>query len=145
MCCFPTLLKMTLHHCYPRAPVLNWGLSQLMTVIEQLHQIHTVSIRPPGVNVTTGMTDLLDEYKYVFRGLGDLPDEYHIVTDDAVPPVVHPPRHVPVALRDQIKEKLNKMVASDIITPVTEPTEWVSNMLFNVKPKSCIYALTLTI
>ncbi|PFX13313.1 Transposon Ty3-I Gag-Pol polyprotein [Stylophora pistillata] len=80
----------------------------------------------PSVAVTTGITDLLDEYKDVFQGLGDLPGEYHIVTDDAVPPVVLTPRRVQVALRDQIKNKLNEMVASDVITPVTEPTEWVS-------------------
>ena len=66
--------------------------------------------------------------------MGDLPGEYHIVTDDAVPPVVHPPRRVPVALRNQIKEKLDEMVASDVITPVTEPTEWVSSMLVIAKP-----------
>ena len=89
----------------------------------------------PGVAVTTGITDLLDEYKDVFEGLGELPGEYHIVTDDAVPPVVHPPRRVPVALRNHIKEKLDEMVASDVITPVTEPTEWVSSMLVIVKPK----------
>ena len=88
----------------------------------------------PGVAVTTGITDLLDEYKDVFEGLGDLPGLYHIVTDDAAPPVVHPPRRVPVALRNQIKENLDEMVASDVITLVTEPTAWVSSMLFVVKP-----------
>ena len=66
--------------------------------------------------------------------MGDLPGEYYIVTDDAVPPVVHPPRRVPVALRNQIKEKLDEMVASDVITPVTRPTEWVASMLVIVKP-----------
>ena len=60
--------------------------------------------------------------------------KYHIVTVDTVSPVVHPPRHVPVALRDQIKEKLDEMVASDVIAPVTEPTEWVSSMVVIVKP-----------
>mgnify|MGYP000621617763 CR=1 FL=1 len=105
---------------------------QIMTVVALLHQIPTVKIS--SVSITTGITDLLDEYKDVFEGLGDLPGEYHIVTDDAVPPVVHPPRRVPVALRNQIKEKLDEMVASDVITPVTEPTEWVSSMLVIVKP-----------
>ena len=66
--------------------------------------------------------------------MGDLPGEYHIVTDDTVPPVVHPPRRVPVALRDQIKEKLDEMVTSGIRAPVSEPTEWVSSMLVIVKP-----------
>ena len=133
MCCFSILPKMTLRHCYPVAPVLNWGLSQLMTLVALLHQIPTVTV--PGVSITTGITDLLDECKDVFEGLGDLPGEYHIVTDDAVPPVEHPPRRVPVALRNQIKEKLDEMVASDVSTPVTEPTEWVSSMLVIVKPK----------
>ena len=88
----------------------------------------------PSIGVTVGIADLLEEYKDVFGGLGDLPGEYHIVTDDTVPPVVHPPRRVPVALRDQIKEKLDEMVASDVIAPVTEPTEWVSSMVVIVKP-----------
>ena len=88
----------------------------------------------PGVHVTTGMTDLLEGYKDVFEGLGDLPGEYHIVTDDSVPPTVHPPRRVPVALQNQIKEKLDEMVASGILAPATEPTEWVSSMLVIVKP-----------
>lgn len=60
-------------------------------------------------------TDLLDNLKDVFEGLGNLPGEYHIVTDDTVPPVVHFPRCVPVALRQQIKNKLDEMVANDII------------------------------
>ena len=88
----------------------------------------------PGVHVTTRMADLLEGYKDVFEGLGDLPGEYHIVTDDSVPPVVHPPRRVPVALRNQIKEKLDEMVASGILAPITEPTEWASSMLVIVKP-----------
>lgn len=63
--------------------------------------------------------------------MDDLPGEYHIVTDDSVPP-----RRVPVALRDHIKEKLDEMVASGILAPVTEPTEWVSSMLVIVKPNN---------
>ena len=88
----------------------------------------------PSVGVTVGIADLLEEYKDVFGGLGDLPGEYHIVTDDTVPLVVHPPRRVPVALRDQIKEKLDGMVASGILTAVTELTEWVSSLLVIVEP-----------
>ena len=64
--------------------------------------------------------------------MGDLPGEYHIVTDDAVLPVVHRPRRVPVALRNHI-ENLDEMVASDVINPVTEPAEWVSCIMVVVK------------
>ena len=79
-------------------------------------------------------SDLLTEYNDVFEGLGDLPGEYHIVTAEAVKPVIHPPRRVPVSLREHIKAKLDEMVQQDIFTPVTEPTPWMSSMLVVVKP-----------
>ena len=66
--------------------------------------------------------------------MGELPGEYHIVTDESVTPVIHPPRRVPVPLREKIIEKLDEMVQREIITPVTEPTAWVSSMLVVVKP-----------
>ena len=88
----------------------------------------------PRVGSTTVTPDLLEEFKDVFEGLGDLPGEYHIATDDTVRPVVHPPCRVPVALREQIKSKLDEMVDSDVIAPVNEPTEWVSSMLVVAKP-----------
>ena len=46
--------------------------------------------------------------------------------DEAVKPVVHPPRKVTVALRDRFKEELDKLVRKKVITPFTEPTNWVS-------------------
>ncbi|XP_078350404.1 uncharacterized protein LOC144635195 [Oculina patagonica] len=92
----------------------------------------------PSVAVTIGIADLLEEYKYVFEGLGNLPGEHHIVTGDTVPPVVHPSRRVSVDLRNQIKEKLDEMVAS-----VTEPTEWVSSMSVLVKPNNLRICLDL--
>ena len=49
--------------------------------------------------------------------------------------MVHPPGISPVALRNQINEKLHEMVASDVITPVTEPNEWVASVLIVLKPK----------
>ena len=78
--------------------------------------------------------DFLTEYKDVFEDLGHLPGEYNIVTDESVKPVIHPPRRVPVSLRDQIKAKLDEMVQQDIITPVTEPSACVSSMMVVVKP-----------
>ena len=77
--------------------------------------------------------NLLTEFKDVFEGLGELPGEYHIVTDESVTPVILPPRRVPVPLREKIKEKQDEMVQREIISPVTEPTAWVSTMLVVVK------------
>ena len=75
-------------------------------------------------------TDLvLRNFPDVLTGLGTLPGEYHIQVDATVPPVVHAPRKVPVALRETVKTELTRMVADGIIAPVTEPTKWVSSMV----------------
>ena len=77
---------------------------------------------------------ILEQYKDVFEGLGELPGEYRIITDERVKPKVHPLRRVPVAIRLKIKEKLDELVQRHVIAPVTEPTEWVSSMLAVIKP-----------
>ena len=51
---------------------------------------------------------------------------YHMEVDETVRPVVRLPRKVPLALRDRLKEKLDKLVKEGIITPATEPTKWAS-------------------
>lgn len=44
-------------------------------------------------------------------------------------PVQHAPRRVLVALRDRLKTFLDNMVKAHIITPVTDPTLWISLMV----------------
>ena len=72
---------------------------------------------------------VLREYPDVFEGLGCLAGDYRIQIDASVRPVVHPPRRVPCALREDIKGELTHMVGDRIIAPVTEPTRWVSSMI----------------
>lgn len=78
---------------------------------------------------------ILKEYSDVFEGLGCMDGQYHMKVDEAVWPVVHPPRKVPVALRDRLKEELDKLVNEGIITLVTEPTKWVSSLFKVNKPE----------
>ena len=60
---------------------------------------------------------------------------YDMEIDETVRLVVHPPRKVLVALRDCLTEELDKLVKEDIITPVTEPTKWVSSLVLVNKPE----------
>ena len=91
--------------------------------------------REPRVStLAMDQTPLLDEYSDVFEGLGRLEGPYSIVTDTSVPPVVHPPRRIPVALIDQVQQKLDEMVTEDVIEKVDQPTDWVSSMLVVRKP-----------
>lgn len=90
-------------------------------------------IKIDTVNATQPI-DLIDQYKDVFEGLGCLEGDYHIELDPTVLPVQHVPRRVPVALKEQLKIKLDSLVAQGIITPVTTPTPWISNLVAIKKP-----------
>ena len=87
-----------------------------------------------NTSIMLGIVTLADCDVLSLEGLGELPGEYKITTDESVKPKVHPPRRVPVAVRPRIKEKLEELVQRNVITPVTEPTEWVSSMLAVIKP-----------
>lgn len=39
-----------------------------------------------------------------------------------------PPRKVPISLKPKLKDELSNLVNNEVITPVTEPTDWCSQM-----------------
>ena len=49
------------------------------------------------------------------------------------PPVVHAPRKYPITMQPLVHEKLDEWEKSDIITPVEEPTDWVSSLAYSMK------------
>ena len=79
--------------------------------------------------------DITKEYADSFKGLGCLPGEYKIKLDPSVPPVVHAPRKVPVALHDRVKEEHQRMEHDGVIKKQEEPTDWVNSMVIVDTPK----------
>lgn len=77
---------------------------------------------------------LLREFKYVFKGLGSLWEEYHIDLNKAVPPVQHAPCHILIALKERLRQKIQELESKVIITKVEEPTAWISSLVAMVKP-----------
>ena len=79
--------------------------------------------------------DLIARYPECFDGIGKLKGEYHITLDPAVPPVVHPPRKVPISMKDEIKDELDNMVKNDIIAKIQEgePMAWVNSLVYRRK------------
>ena len=65
--------------------------------------------------------------------VGRLQGLYNIRLDDTVPPVQHPPRRVAVALRELLQWTFTDLTKQSIISPVQEPTPWISSMV--VVPK----------
>ena len=82
----------------------------------------------------TSSETIMSDYKEIFEGVGKLKDyqvKLHVNPD--VPPVAQPVRRTPFSLRDKVKEKIEELVAMDIIEPVEGPTPWVSPVV--VVPK----------
>ena len=78
--------------------------------------------------------DLTANYADVFnKGLGTLPGKVRLQVDPDCKPVILPARKVPVSVREKFKEELQRLERLKVITPVDEPTEWVSQIVVAVK------------
>ena len=78
--------------------------------------------------------NILQDYSHLFTGLGELKGDTTIHLKEGAPPTIHSPRRVPHALKDRLKEELDKLVNTKVITKVTEPTEWVNPLVVVEKP-----------
>ena len=72
----------------------------------------------------------MKEFTDVFEGTG----KYHLELDENATLIVHPPRKVPVAIKERLRNELERLTKIDIIKPVSTPTPWVSSLVTVVKP-----------
>ena len=77
--------------------------------------------------------DLQALFPNSFDCIRDMKGEYDIKTDPTVPPVQHRRWKVPIEYKEEIKKKLAEMVQQRIITKQTEPTPWVSSLMYPKK------------
>ena len=77
-------------------------------------------------------------YPDLYQGLGCMPGTHSIKIGNSVIPKVHPPRKVPISLKQRVEEELTRMEALGVITRQKEPTPWVNNMVIVVKPNGKI-------
>ena len=78
--------------------------------------------------------EILENFSYVFEGLGRLSTEYKIQLDKVAKPVVHPPRKIPFAMKNKVKDELSRLERMRVIEKVSEPTEWVNSLVVVEKP-----------
>ena len=98
-------------------PLLGLNSTQKMKLLT-VHKETFINV------VENANDDLTANYADVFnKGLGTLPGK----------PVILPARKVPVSVREKFKEELQRSERLKVITPVNEPTEWVSQIVVAVK------------
>ena len=74
--------------------------------------------------------DILKDYQDLFSGkLGTLPVVYKMKLSPDCDPVIRSPRKIPLAVEPLVLNKLANMEKLKVITPVIEPTDWVSSMV----------------
>ena len=77
---------------------------------------------------------LENKYSDLFDGqLGQLGTPHHLKVNENMHPVVMPSRRIPIAVRPKLKAELSKMQKLGVITPVDEPTPWVSQLVMTLK------------
>ena len=61
------------------------------------------------------------------KPFGDL-GEAHLHVNKYIKPRALPCRKIPIALRDPVKHEIDRLVDLGVLIPITQPTEWVSQM-----------------
>jgi hypothetical protein len=117
--------------------VIGAKTCQVMKLVKCIHAI-SPNENPPNKTNTCLPVDVEKEYPDLFKGLGYLPGTHTIRVDETITPVVHPPRKIPIALKDRVKAELDRMEEIGVIVKQHEPTKWVNSMVTVQKPKGKI-------
>ena len=115
---------------------LNCALHKQVTSQNETPQaIIETHAHQPASKPIQSKEDLIEQYPNCFNGIGKFEGEYHITTDPLVPPVIHPPRRIPISLKDDIEKELVEMVSDGIIIKIKEgePTRWVNSLVYRRK------------
>lgn len=104
------------------------GLPSLLE-LKLVQRIHTVLKQ-------TDPNDIVERYKDVFDGIGCVNNvEYEIKLKDDAKGTIMASRNIPIKLMKPLKEELVLMEKKGIIKKVTNPTDWVSQLVIANKPK----------
>ena len=121
------------------APLLRTETAQKMNLLVVQHQNilqpdhQTPEIIEDSMNSLTE-EQVLAEYADLFKGLGKIEGKLHLEVDETVPPVVMPPRRVPVAVKEKLREELDRLESLGVLEKEDKPTQWVSSMVATQKP-----------
>lgn len=136
-CCYKS--KKHLLDCYvvdtTSTPVIGLNSCLKLGLVQLTYSVDTTN-RQNETRQTLNKTDVLEKFSDVFDGIGQFEGECTIHIDPNVQPVIHAPRKVAISLRSRFKDELDRMEQSEIIEPVSTPTEWVNSIVIVEKPQT---------
>ena len=118
-------------------PILGLLSSEALGLVHRGASLENITLSTINENP---LEHLKEEFCDVFEGLGKFKGEepYHIELKPGVTPVIQPPRKVPFALHDKLKETLDQMEKDGVIKKVERATDWVNSMVIVEKKDSTL-------
>ena len=90
----------------------------------------TPAVKEKGPKLTTSKEMIMRKYPDVFQGIGKfLGPDYHIQLDPSISPKQIPCRPIPIHLKDQFQQEINKMLQAGVIVLVHEATPWINSFM----------------
>ena len=74
--------------------------------------------------------DLIKKFPDRFQGIGHFHGEYTTRLHDHTQPVIHAHQKCPISIHPKVKAELDMMAKFRVITPLDEPTDWVSSVAY---------------
>ncbi len=108
-------------------PILGGDACEELQLLKRVEALTAKSPQPGPPPATK--EELLQRYAEIFTGLGELLGVHHMHIDPAVMPVIHACRNVPLSIMDSLKKTLKELQEKKVITPVSEPSEWVNSLV----------------
>jgi hypothetical protein len=106
-------------------PILGFKSSKNMNLVKL---VLNIDASDDGKS-TPDLKPLLEQYKELFSGIGKIQGECEIHLKEGFMPTAYPARKVPIAMREKLKQELDRLESLGIIGKVEEPMEWVNSMV----------------
>lgn len=120
-------------------PILGISAIQAMKLIT-VNEENFVAQIAGQCDITEPITKdfLQQQYPSLFEGLGKLEGELHLRSDSTLQPTRISTRKVPISLKTDLKNELDRLQKLKVITPVSTPTDWISSMVVARKSSGAI-------
>lgn len=99
-----------------------------------INRIHTISYDMK----LTEKDKFMKFNKELFEGLGKFPEKLKLSVKPDHKPITRPPRRIPIAIRNKVKNALDNLESKKIIEKLNEPVDWISNLVVNEKPNGSL-------